>query len=270
MSGKDLSEAMGGITDEKIEGAIHAYEKKGIRRNVWFRVAAVAAMLAIVLTVTLWPRRTENGEIITAPGIMRVYGYELGSGTEIENMISYELTDSVVAHTEGYTFAMNRLYGLPMTLQVSEEAFAGKEITLDVSVDHGGFYGDIHSEKYKTDKKDTVASLPDVDFGNQFTVENGETIFWRTREVVEEAEKAGMHPYDYLETIGNVIHVEVIIRADGHIVGYTVVDIHYKEGFFAACVKETVSFPKVNGEFQYISEENVKQMIERNGDTEQE
>ena len=267
MLGKDLSEAMGGIADEKIESAIHAYEKKGTRRNVWFRVAAVAAMLAIVLTVTLWPRRTASGEIITAPGIMKVYGYDLGSGTEIENMIRYELKDSVITGTQDYTWAMNRLYGLPMTLQVSEEAFAGKEISLDVSVDHGGFYGDIHSEKYKTDKNDTVASLPDVDFGNQFTVENGETIFWRTRELVEEAEKVGMHPYDYLETIGNVIYVEVIIRADGHIVGYTVVAIHYKEGFFAASVKETVSFPKVNGKFQHISEENVKQMIEKNNDS---
>ena len=114
-----------------------------------------------------------------------------------------------------------------------------------------------------TDKNDTVASLPDVDLGNLFTVENGETIFWRTRELVEEAEKVGMHPYDYLETIGNVIYVEVIIHADGHIVGYTVVAIHYKEGFIDASVKETVSFPKVNGEFQHISEENVKQMIEK-------
>ena len=56
MLGKDLSEAMGGIADEKIMDAMQAYEKKKGHGNLWFRVAAVAAMLAIVLTVTLWPR----------------------------------------------------------------------------------------------------------------------------------------------------------------------------------------------------------------------
>ena len=262
MLGKDLSEAMGGIADEKIESAIHAYEKKVTRRNVWFRVASMAAALAIVLTAAFWPRRTENGEIITAPGIMRVYGYDLGSGTEIENMIRYELTDSIMTGTKGYTFAMNSLYGLPMTLEVSDESLEGTKITLDVSVDHGGFYGDIHSEKYKTDKNDTVASLPDVDFGNQFTVDNGETIFWRTRELFEEANAAGIGCDDLLERIGNVIHVQILIKADDNIVGYSIIAIHYKEGFFTASVKETVSFPKVDGEFQKISEETVRDMMQ--------
>ena len=262
MSGKDLSEAMNDIGNDKVMEAMHVYERKRSYKGLWLRAAAAAAALAIVLTVVFWPGKTENGGIITAPGIMRVYGYDLDSGTEFEDMIRYELTDSVVTETEGYAVVMNRLYGLPLTLEVPEESVEGKKITLDVSVDHGGFYGDIHSAKYKKDKEDTVASLPDVDFGDHFTVENGETIFWRTRELFEEAIAAGVSVYDFLETIGNVIHVQILIKADDHIVGYSVVAIHYKDGFFFASVRETISFPEVDGKFQKISEEAVRDMMQ--------
>ena len=126
MSGKDLSEAMGGIADEKIESAIHAYEKKGTRRNVWFRVAAVAAMLAIVLTVTLWPRRTASGEIITAPGIMKVYGYDWEENQDVAGQ--NELTVSAL-HAQALSLGITAVLSGTAALVVSEE--------LNTNLQHG-------------------------------------------------------------------------------------------------------------------------------------
>ena len=79
MLGKDLSEALGGIGDDKILAAMKVYEKKRRRRGIIYRAAAMAAMLAILLTAALWPRRSEDGELIIAPGVVRVYAYDLSS-----------------------------------------------------------------------------------------------------------------------------------------------------------------------------------------------
>lgn len=49
MLGKDLSEALGGIADDKIEAAMHM--QKVSRKPRWIRVAACAAMLALLVTV---------------------------------------------------------------------------------------------------------------------------------------------------------------------------------------------------------------------------
>lgn len=54
MLGKDLSEALGGIADDKIEAA--ANMAPAHRRSTWVRVAACAAVLAILIGAMLfWP-----------------------------------------------------------------------------------------------------------------------------------------------------------------------------------------------------------------------
>lgn len=233
MSGKDLSEAMGGIADEKIESAIHAYEKKGTRRNVWFRVAAVAATLAIVLTAAFWPRQSKNGEIITAPGIMKVYGYDWEENQDVDVLKKYELTSN-----EDYFMMISNDYmslnwKSPFTFQVPEDYFADAEVTFDVSCEYKDFCDDI-------------------------TVGNGKGIVFDSWEV-------GKPLRAIRKDVGadGSFYLDIVIRADGNIVGYGVIAFcFYQDGL--ACKAswfETVCFPLVNGQYQDVSEEYVWSQI---------
>ena len=54
--------------------------------------------------------------------------------------------------------------------------------------------------------------------------------------------------------------MDIVIRADEEIVGYCVVLIRNAKGYYhhSATVEKTVSFPKVNGEFQNVTEKVVR------------
>lgn len=232
MSGKDLSEAMGGIADEKIESAIHAYEKKGTRRNVWFRVAAVAAMLAIVLTVALWPRQSENGEIITAPGIMKVYGYDWEESQNIDALEKYELTSNEDYFRMIYFAPLSANIKSTFTFEVPEDYFGDAVVTFDVSCEYKEFCDDI-------------------------TVDNRKGIVFDSWELVKPLHEIG-------KEVGNGnFYLDIVIRADGNIVGYGVIAFcFYKDG--QACKAywfKTVCFPLVDGQYQDVSEEYVWEQI---------
>ena len=241
MLGKDLSEAMEGIDDEKIESAIHAYEKRGARRNVWFRVAAVAAMLAIVLTVTLWPRRTASGEIITAPGIMKVYGYDWEENQDVDVLKKYELTSNEDYFMTIYNAAISANWKRHFVFQVPEDYFGDAVVTFDVSCEYKEFCDDI-------------------------TVGNGKGIVfdsWQLAKPLGEIRK---------EVGDGSFYLDVVIRADRNVVGYGIIAFCFDELSCKAYRFETVCFPLVDGQYQEVTEEYVwsqiaqcKQTHEKNG-----
>lgn len=221
----------------------------------WKKVAAVAAVLALLIGLAFAPSENTNEveKIVIAPGILKVYAYDLSTGTEISNMVRYELSDSVIGDTCEWTSITNSLYGLPLTLEIDEKAFDLANITFEVSVTHGGFYGDIHNDKYKKDKNDPVAKMKDVNFGKEFTIENGETIFWSDRALIVEAAEKGISYYEYVAKIGS-IDVNIVIKCNSHIVGYALIKIESKrEGWFTASAEKIVHFPKVDGEYQVVT-----------------
>lgn len=249
MLGKELSEALGGICPEMVEEALSCGYKKG-RKKTWLRVAALAAAIAIVLTLSLWP--SKDG-LVTAPGVLKVYAYDYNSGTNINEMLRYELTEDVNFTTMLWYFN-NWMYGLPLTLNVEDPEYEGMEIKLDVHVMHGGFYGDRLSEKYEGKK------LSEIYFGNNFTMDNGETIFWHYEDIAA-AMPEEMRLDEVVEQVCP-IPVTVIIRADENIVGYAVMEIHYGGSLqFTATVKEIVKFPKVEGVFQEVTAEDVFALV---------
>jgi hypothetical protein len=65
----------------------------------------------------------------------------------------------------------------------------------------------------------------------------------------------------------NQVFVDVILRADNHIIGYAVIEIlHVATSRFGysyhTCMLKSVSFPKVEGEYQKVSEKYVKEQIQ--------
>lgn len=263
MLGKDLSEALGDISDEMVEAAAGTGEGKKRGSVLWLRIAAAVATLAILLTAALWPRKTEDG-YITAPGVLKVYAYDTTSGATIDDMVSYELKEGVVSHPYEWTPVMNSLYGLPLTFNVEDISLQGTEVSFDVEVGHGNFYGDIHNDKYKKQESDSAATLSSAYLGNQFTIDNGETIFWSAVDLYIEAMESGKEIQTLLDECGNVIYVDIIIRADDHIVGYAVMQITHEEGWYSASVCETVFYPRVDGVFQVVEEATIRQDMQKN------
>ena len=288
MLGEDLSRVLSDIDDAKIEAAAKLAPRA---RNAWRYVAAMAAAVAIVVAawllwpeeetpgaqlgtptegttvtptqpdVTALPTETQGYELVKMANVLKVYAYDM-NGLDVSKMTTYELTDGVVSHPYEWTFAMNSLYGLPLTLRVEDESWKNQPLTFYVETEYGGYYGDIHNAKYKKNEKDSVASLKDVNFGNTFEVENGETIFWTAKEIYAQSAEKGISPSEFLENIGNTIYTRIIIRCENHIVGYAMVKITHSEGWYTASVVRSVFYPLVDGQFQQITEEYVRQEMQ--------
>lgn len=260
MSGKELSVALGDISDEKLQDALDVYKRKRKTRNIWLRATSVAAALALILTAFFAPGSDDG--IVTAPGVLKVYAYDLTSGSSLENMVSYELEEGMEPLQEcKWNSGINVYYGLPLNLSFIEKSMEDENITFDVTVSAGKCYGDIRNNKYKENKDDPVAQLQSADLGDRFVIENGETIFWSDEALLEiKAYQKG--------TEGICAYVDIVVKADDHIVGYAVIKIKpiragkYNGIFFVATLEKTVSFPKVEGKFQLIRQAYVEKKIE--------
>lgn len=248
MSGKELSMALGDISDEKLQDALDVYKQKRKTRNIWLRATSVAAALALILTAFFAPGSDDG--IVTAPGVLKVYAHDLSANPENE-IVLYELKEGGGIHPQcGWTYIMNMAYGLPLTFRLEEEEFADCELRFDISVNDGFFYGSI--SKYAIEG---VPWTESAFLGTDFFIENGEVIYW--------AEE----PSPSRPLFKKPIYVDVVVKANGNIIGYTVIEILRKRGgefnqeFFVAQMNKTVLFPKVNGEFQNITEEYIAKKI---------
>lgn len=288
MNGEKISRCLDALPDEMLSEAMRPYRP----RSLGWHIVRIAACLAIVigLTIALWPEEetpgvqmdgpaattaatptqpdvtalpteTQGYELVKMANVLKVYAYDM-NGVDVSKMTTYELTDGVVSHPYEWTFAMNSLYGLPLTLRVEDESWKNQPLTFYVETEYGGYYGDIHNAKYKKNEKDSVASLMDVNFGNTFEVENGETIFWTAKEIYAQSAEKGISPSEFLENIGNTIYTRIIIRCENHIVGYAMVKITHSEGWYTASVVRSVFYPLVDGQFQQITEEYVRQEMQ--------
>ena len=231
MLGKDLSEALSGISDDKIEAAAHVVP--GSRRHIWIRVAACAAVLAILLTMFFWSNETgtEDGKdrLVAMPGALKAYACDLDK-VETGELDKYELDSTKPFLYAIHIPAMNVTnIGSPITFCVQETYFENAEITFEISADYENFC-----------KKQTL--------------KNGESI--RFRKV----------PYKEIQAdIGEKgnFFLDILILADGEIVGYGVVSFcfYFGNATFAFEFK-TVCYPYVDGERQDISEAYVREQIE--------
>lgn len=257
MLGKDLSEAMTGIADEKVQSAMEAHPRRGRGRNIWIRVAAMAATLAILLTAALWPRENENG-IVTAPGILKAYAYEMKGSDKIDitEMEGMELVDdSIPSYMAIYCPFMSVARGVVITPVVAEESLKDAEITYEVTANYGELYGDFYSEKYTGGNK-IQATREEAFLGKQASIKNWETIYWEGKELLGEDSVA----------LTEKVYVDMIIKADGNIVGYGIfeMDPWVEDGMVVGLtghLKHTVFYPLVDGEYQEITADYVGQQI---------
>ena len=261
MLGRDISEALGGIAEDKIEAAAKA---AGKGRNVWRSVAAVAAMVALVVAVfavlpKVWEEKPQLGlptfgvsgeqtlptdqvletmpqKFFAAPGILKVYGSSKVDATE-EELKQYEMTDGIGSYGEVITIGGGISKGISLLFRFPEDYFGESKISFVVSADYGRFL-----TADRTSKETVV-------------VENGGIIWWKYGSLKEiEENREGR------------FYANVIIYADGKAVGYGIIDFCYGIDNFNAPIFWTTSFttvcyPLVDGEYQDVTEEYLWEQI---------
>lgn len=290
MLGKDLSEALGDISDEMVEAAAGTGEGKKRGSVLWLRIAAAVATLAILLTAALWPRKTEDG-YITAPGVLKVYAYDLEStgATEELPFQTCELKEGVEMPYEfGWSIATNVVPGLPIKLSMPTEGYADAMITFSVRVTGG--------ECFRRPSPEYGAyRFGPAYLGRDFVLENDQTIYWWNmitdlenweEEYDEDRIKAELEASTRGETTGYQLptmipfyhgkaYVDAIVYADEHIIGcvriliyaedqsYPVGSPEYGGCRYYAKLISSVSYPKVNGRYQDISVEHVEELMKQ-------
>lgn len=241
MLGEELSRALSDISDDKIEEAAGIVPTS--RKHIWLRVVAAAAVLVLVMTWLLWPGNPDAPEddgVIKAPGMLKVYAYDLSSGEDIEDCKSFVLEEGdETKHIGWWDPSVGRAtIGLPIRLELDDQYFAEHEVVFDVKLEYGNF---------RDKRKQSL--------GKQFTVKSGETIYWTKYE---------QGTTD--RTMGEATYVDITIKADGHIVGYTVIKIvrlRPEFSIYTAYLVKNVTFPLYEGEFQQITEEYVIEQMEK-------
>ena len=100
------------------------------------------------------------------------------------------------------------------------------------------------------------SSLPNDDWVKNLRILSGEFIYWNAYEVEDD-----QILYDV--KVNNAF-IEIVLKSDDYIIGYAVIEIHKSPngGTFVATVLKSVLFPQIDGEYQDVSEEYVKDAIE--------
>jgi hypothetical protein len=233
-----LSNAMGNIPDDMLAEAMEVKKNNG--RKWIIRAAACAAMVAMLIgAMFFWPGeiKTEDGNIISAPGILKVYACDLETTSE-EALREYELTENEFSWRAVWAVTIMDAhydvphFGRPITFQMPGDYYGTSEITFCVSSEMEGFC------------KETVLA-------------NGE-VFYLTKQV------DNMTKYNIWKKYAEQdFYLDIIIYVDGKIAGYGVMSFYMngRNGYCYAYKCATVCFPMVDGELQDVSEEYVWQKI---------
>lgn len=246
MNKQELHEAFSNIhaSDALKKQVLSAEMENKKNRNGWVlvrRAVACAAVLALLLTMFFWPGEveTEDGKIIAAPGILRVYATDL-ENPDLEELEKYELKEGIGGYGSYIPYS-NLTRGIPLLFQIPDGYFGEAEVTFSISADYGWFNdGGNGSEK-------------------ALAVKNGDRVWWTSgalSEVQEIVDENGRF-YGY-----------VILYTEDMIVGYGVIDFYYFQPeddvppVFSAIGFSTVCFPLVDGKFQNVTEEYVWEQIE--------
>lgn len=265
MLGERICKALDEGADAYLESAMHVYERKKKTRKTWLRVAACAAVLALLIgAMFFWPATEEN--YITGPGVLVVRAYETDEPTLSD--------ENSVLLQEGITVPMEYTYhpgiswtevglGLPFRFSIPEKEYVDEEITFEIWLSGGDFRHLDYSFVFDN-TADSYAVARATFLGDHFTIPNNKKLWWnRTRHVFDDQNRE-VH---YVELDTDRVFVDLILRADDHIIGYAVIEIvdvgASRFGFtYHTCMLKSVSFPKVEGKYQTVSEAYVKKQFQ--------
>lgn len=262
MNGKDLSRQLSDLPEEMIAEAMAP--AKDIKRKHFtvrlLRAAAIAAAVAILLTaLAFWPASDE--EYVTGPGVLVVTAYAADS-EKPNGVIEVPLEEGVWIPDQAFLGMTNSYVGVPTHLSVNTEDFPSDKISYMIS-GTVGLYADDSRKGYTSDWFSTL------------NLENDNTFRYDLITGVSAAKQ------DWYDPKLDRTFTKIVIYCKGHIIGYAVIqydrlytdewaELHpemkpYYEDweqslpldvFYCTLIK-SVSFPKVDGRYQDVTQEYV-------------
>lgn len=255
------SKTMDDISESELESAMGFYYRKKKSITMWRRATAAAVALVILVTaLVLWPVNDEP-EIIAMPGIIQAYACET---SDPENGIvdirhGLNIGANATQNTVLYPY-MTSDTGLGMTLKVEEKALLEHQISFDISCNYGVLYA--MEESFLSGLMGFGYAM--VSHEQNLTIQNGEMFFWR-RELPDDYFYDPEFSLQAMLEGESGLYMQVLIRADGNIVGFTVFEMicmDQQMQFYGVTMRESVYYPKVDGQFQPITEEYVQEQIQ--------
>ena len=239
MNTKKFSEAMGEIDDKYVEEAIRyrATKKAKGLSSKWIKRGAIAACLCVALVAGVL-FKTSAPDVVIAPGFLTVTAYAASSGEEITMQEGIELPTDYK-----WSLAMSSRPGLPLKLSATEY----DDLSFEVSVDGGTLL------LWEGNK---ITYL-----GSSFNTGNDTTVYWTSLSQTGEN--------DFERYMGTTAYINIVIHEEENIIGYAVVEISTNDlenepaQTYSIKLLKSISFPKVNGEYQKITAEYVAAEMEQ-------
>ncbi len=182
--------------------------------------------------------------IVTAPGQLEIYAYDQTVWSFEEFADCTKLTPGQSLPEEYGHRVSNAFRALPLTFSLNDKALADTAVVFRFSVDEGEFTRRLSDGGYPTTGRAYL--------GQQFTLENNQTIDWHYSVNFPDLQES---------------YSDITVYADGHIVGCATLLIYAVEvpavpgpvvTLYYPKVLGAVSFPKQDGRYQLVTEEDVQ------------
>lgn len=263
-NGKLLSEQLSFLPDDIVKEATEPLPQKH-RKHTAIRTLRIAACFAVIIGLLFGIPQFQGSDnaVVIGPGMLAVKVCATSAHTSA--YVEASLEEGVIVPENAFVGATSSYVGIPIHLSVASEDFPFDKITYSLS-STAGVYANNDRRGYTADWFATI------------TCENDSTVRWDL-----------MHDTsaDWYEPRFDHCFSKIVIYCQGHIIGYAV--IYYNrlytdewakmhpemERFYAHLEKpvpldvfycaliESVSFPKVDGKYQDISEEYVQERMEK-------
>lgn len=277
MLNEDISKALGDISDDLLLDAIGIPEKRK-RRRLSLAVSLAAACLVLLPLALAMLLQPETKSIQTAPGVITVLAHSLD-----EEGNTSQKTDVL---TEGELFRAdtkkdgtdNQVF--PLSFKVDAGFYSGMELRIRVYTTAGIFAKSPQEQQTGNDLPQIQRYLMNY-YGQEYEIEVGQNIYWQTNgfDYLYMEEQLQEGNYDFAQAYRNhdfekgPAYIHVILRADGHIVGFcrikiTLADenLHWPNRQFYFQVVNSISFPQVDGQWQEVTEERLREVLQSEND----
>lgn len=274
MLNEDISKALGDISDDLLLGAMCVPEKRKHRRFTVVASLAAACLLLLPLVLAILLRPVPQS-IQTAPGVITVLAHSLD-----EEGNPSQTTDVL---TEGKLFRSetqkdgtdNQIF--PLSFQVNASLYPGMELRMRVYTTAGIFAKSPQEQQSGNDLPQIQRYLMNY-YGQEYEIEIGQNVYWQTDgfDYLYMEEQLQKGNFDFTQAYRNhdfktgPAYIHVILRADGHLVGFCRIRItltdesaHRCERQFCFQVVTSVSFPQVDGQWQEVGEEELRELLRK-------
>ena len=243
MKREDISEAVGNISTKHIQEAAPGRGAK--KRPRWLMRGAIAACLCLAIAGGVL-FNNPSSDFVFSPGLFTITACAMSPSEEVDFMEEHEMAEGVKLSAEyNWSPAMSSIPGLPLKLSVADYPNA----TFNISVDGG------QCVLWNSGKVTPLET--------DFSIDNGTTIYWSCITGVAEDGTGVQH---YTE---NEAYIDVVVRDGDSIIGYAVIKVYNldpenepAQSYYAVLLK-SVSFPKVEGEYQKVTDKYINSQIEQ-------